>query len=218
MNCPATPIELHVVLKYICRVHGLTPHRSTGRCPYEMVKEGSTPSLFPRLTAGSRQRSETTAIDYSSPRIKKMSFEEGERVMVYDNRFNLSSPGEILKELGNNTYLAEVQGKGQTHVSGDVLSKLKDVATAQQQHEQQQADADEPSVDREQMEDDNVSVVTVSSIDTELITDVPARHGRGQIILNPGQAVGQDRRRRRRKNADMLESNQIIRQRLRPRP
>ena len=120
----------------------------------------------------------------------------------------MSAPGEILEVLGNNTYLADVEGKGQTHVSGDVLSKLKDVATTQQQ--QHEASGDEPSVDREQMEDDNVSVVTVSSIDTELMADVPVERGHGQIVPDVGQGVGQVRRRRRRRNAEMLENNQVI--------
>ena len=47
MDCSSNPIQLHVGLKYICRVHGLTPHRSTGRCPYELVKDGPVVSLFP---------------------------------------------------------------------------------------------------------------------------------------------------------------------------
>ena len=47
MDCSAAPVQLHVGLKYICRVHGLTPHRSTGRCPYELIKDGPPISLFP---------------------------------------------------------------------------------------------------------------------------------------------------------------------------
>ena len=131
--------------------------------------------------------------------------------MVYDNRHNLSAPGEIVEVLGNNTYLVDVEDKGHTHVSGDVLSKLKDVAA-----EQQQQIAGETSVDREQ-EDDNVSVATASSIDTELMADVPDERGLGQIVPDIGQGVGQ-RRHRRRRNAEMLENNQVIRQRLRPQP
>ena len=62
MDCPATPVELYVGLKYICRIHGLTPHSSTGKCPYELVKEGPVPSMFPCLTASNSQRRETTAV------------------------------------------------------------------------------------------------------------------------------------------------------------
>ena len=45
--CSAAPVLLHVGLKSICRVHGLTPHRSTGRCPFELHREGPSVSLFP---------------------------------------------------------------------------------------------------------------------------------------------------------------------------
>ena len=79
-------------------------------------------------------------------------------------------------------------------------------------------DEDEASVDREQVEDDNVLVLSVSSIGSELIPEVPVRRRRGPRVPDPDHAVGQDRRRRRRRNADMLENNQVIRQRLRPRP
>ena len=96
MDCSANPIQLHVGLKFICRVHGLTPHRSTGRCPYELVKEGPSTSLFPRLTAGSGRRSEQTAIQHSVGRLaKKATFDEGEEVIVYDLKTKLSSKGKI---------------------------------------------------------------------------------------------------------------------------
>ena len=101
-------------------------------------------------------------------------------------------------------------------MSGDVLSKLRNVATQQGQQQEQQLDEDEASVDREQVEGDNVSVVSVSSIGSELIPEVPVR--RGPMVLD--HAVGQGRapRHRRRRNADMLENNQVIHQCLRPRP
>ena len=72
MNCSAAPVQLFVGLKYICRIHGVTPHSSTGRCPYELVKEGPLPSMFPRLTAGSSQstRSETTVIRHSVAKLR----------------------------------------------------------------------------------------------------------------------------------------------------
>ena len=213
MDCPATPIELHVGLKYICRVHGLTPHRSTGRCPFELVKEGPLPSLFPKLTAGNRQRSEATAVAYSGAKLrKKRTFEEGEKVIVYDNRFKLSSAGKILEVLGNNTYLADVEGKGEQHVSGDVLSKVGDVATRQVGGQQQQLEDDNAGVDVDLVEDDNMSVASVSSIGSEIFNtpDVPVRR-------NPAVPVHVEPRRRRRRSAEMLGNNQVIRQRLRPR-
>ena len=61
-----------------------------------------------------------------------------------------------------------------------------------------------------------MSLVSVSSIGSEILPEVPVR--RGPVV--PDRAVGQGRapRRRRRRNADMFENNQVIRQRLRPRP
>ncbi|CAL4151544.1 unnamed protein product [Meganyctiphanes norvegica] len=38
MNISAQPVELYVALAYIGRVHGLTPHSSTDRCPFELIK------------------------------------------------------------------------------------------------------------------------------------------------------------------------------------
>ena len=129
MDVPGTPVELHVGLKYICRDHGLTPHRSTGRCPYELIKEGKLPSMFPRLTAGSEERSQSTAVSHSIARQRsKRTFVEGERVIIYDNRFKVSSAGKILEVLGNNTYLADC-GKGPQHISGNCISSVPDVAT-----------------------------------------------------------------------------------------
>ena len=40
-------LTLYVVLAYIGKVHGLTPHSSTDRCPFELIKKGNLPSLFP---------------------------------------------------------------------------------------------------------------------------------------------------------------------------
>ena len=131
MDVPGTPVELHVGLKYIGRVHGLTPHRSTGRCPYELIKESQLPSMFPRLTSGSEERSQSTAVRHSVARQRsKQTFAEGEKVVIYDNRFKISSAGKILEVLGNNTYLADC-GKGPQHVSGDCISREPDVATRQ---------------------------------------------------------------------------------------
>ena len=48
MDVAATPIKLYVGLKYIGRIHGLTPHASTGRCPYELISQGPLPSMFPQ--------------------------------------------------------------------------------------------------------------------------------------------------------------------------
>ena len=122
MNCSAKPLELFVGLKYICRIHGLTPHSSTGRCPYELIKEGPLPIMFPKLTAGTQQRSESTTIKHSVGRLhNRRTFSEGEEVVVYDNKSKLSAEGKILEVLGNNTYLADC-GKGPQHILGDLIS------------------------------------------------------------------------------------------------
>ena len=49
------------------------------------------------------------------------------------------------------------------------------------------------------------------------MADIPDERGIGQMVPGIGQRVGQ-RRRRRRRNAEMLDGNQVMRQRLRPRP
>ena len=124
MDVSAAPIPLHVGLQFICRVHGLTPHRSTGKCPYELFKDRKVTSLFPRLTDGEKQRCERNAVSHSVGRLrKKTTFIEGENVIIYDLKTKLSAKGKIIEVLGNNTYLADV-GNGPTHISGDVISRL----------------------------------------------------------------------------------------------
>ena len=132
MNCSAAPVSLHVGLKTICRVHGLMPHRSTGRCPFELHKEGPGVSLFPRLTPSrSSQRSEQTAVSHSVGRLRRKAvFAEGEQVIVYDLKSKLSSTGRVLEVLGNNTYLIDC-GNGPQHISGDVVSRVSDVSRRQ---------------------------------------------------------------------------------------
>ena len=72
MNVSAKPTELHTALKYICRINGLTPHTSTGKCPYELIKQGPVPSLFPKLksSTGQRLRSEKIAVQHSSRKLR----------------------------------------------------------------------------------------------------------------------------------------------------
>ena len=125
MDTPATPIQLHIGLKYVCRVHGLTPHSSTSRCPYELIRDGAPPSLFPQLTRSATDISEHTAVRHSVDRIKRRTtYAEEEEVVVYDLKTKLSARGKIVEVLGNNNYLVDC-GKGTQHISGDVLSKVK---------------------------------------------------------------------------------------------
>ena len=130
MDVSAAPVQLYVGLKYIGRIHGLTPHASTGRCPYELINQGPMPSMFPQLTASSQQqaRSESTAVTHSLGKLRRRrTFQEGEEVIIYDNRTKLSGKAKILEVLGNNTYLAD-SGSGPKHVSGDLISSVSEKA------------------------------------------------------------------------------------------
>ena len=125
MNVSARPIALHVGLQYICKVHGLTPHSSTGRCPFELIREGPTASLFPQLTRSTQKTSELTAVRQSTSRPgRKVAFMDGDRVVVYDFKTKLSAVGVVKKVLGNNTYSVDC-GNGPQHVSGDALSRSR---------------------------------------------------------------------------------------------
>ena len=136
---------------------------------------------------------------------------------MYDNRFKLSSTGKIVEVLGNNTYLADVEGKGEQHVSGDVLSKVGDVATRQvgEMEQQQQLEDDNAGVDGDLVEDDSVSVASESSIGSEIFDTPNVPVGRRNPANVPINHVPV--RRRRRGRAEMLGPNQVIRQCLRPR-
>ena len=104
-------------------MHGLTPHTSTSRCPYELIREGPPASLFPQLTRCTQKVSELTAARQSTGRPgKKAAFSEGDHVIVYDFKTKLSARGMVKKVLGNNTYTVDC-GKGPQHVSGDALSQ-----------------------------------------------------------------------------------------------
>ncbi|CAL4127303.1 unnamed protein product [Meganyctiphanes norvegica] len=170
MDVAATPVELHVGLAYIGRVYGLTPHASTGRCPFELVKQGPAPSLFPCLTARSNQqrRSEATVVKHSVARLhQKRQFGEGEEVVIYNNHTKLSSKGTILEVLGNNNYLADC-GDGPKHVSGDLISRVpatthRDIGGSNEGAQQDLEDTDADS------DADNVSICSQSSLGSEIL-------------------------------------------------
>ena len=130
--------------------------------------------MFPHLTSGSGKQSESTAVKHSVARQhNKRTFAEGEDVVVYDNRFKLSSVGKIIEVLGNNTYLTDC-GKGPQHVSGDCISRMPDVATRQvgggQEVQPQQARDDQDLVNAVGQEDDNMSMTSESSIVSDIVT------------------------------------------------
>ena len=138
MDVSRTPIPLHIGLQYICRVHGLTPHRATGKCPYELFNGGKVISLFPKLTDSEKQRCEKNAVSNSIGRLRKRTtFIEGEDVLVYDLKTKLSARGRIVEVLGNNTYLADV-GNGPTHISGDVICRAAAASDGRQQQKRSQ--------------------------------------------------------------------------------
>ena len=205
MNVSARPIQLHTALKYIERVNGLTPHTSTGRCPYELVKQGPVPSLFPKLTGSSRQqaRSEKTAVQHSSGRLhRRRTFEENEEVIVYDVKSKLSSKGRICEVLGNNTYLADV-GDGPRHVSGDCISKIS--ASAGRNIGGAQVEEDLETIGVSDDEADSVSIVSESSIGSAIFDNVAP------------QANNQRVRRAKRTQVELLGSPVANLPRLRPR-
>ncbi|MCP3679340.1 MAG: transposase family protein, partial [Gammaproteobacteria bacterium] len=81
MNVTSRAIDLYVSLAYICKVHGLTPHSSTDRCPYELIKLSNLPSLFPSLISDITQKSELTVTRHCTNKLRnRKSFEEGDKV------------------------------------------------------------------------------------------------------------------------------------------
>ena len=113
MGVTASPIQLHNALKYICRVQGLIPNTSTGCCPYERIKLGPLPSLFPKLCNSTRlqQRAEKNIVLQSQNKIRaKRSFNEDDKVVVFDLKTRTSSSGIITEVLGNKNYLVELDG------------------------------------------------------------------------------------------------------------
>ena len=144
MNASAGPTALHVALQYICRVHGLTPHASTGRCPFELIKEGPVASLFPHLTRSLQRKSELTAVQQTARRSgRRVVFAQGDTVNVFDFKTKRTSLGIVKSVLSNNTYSVDC-GFGPKHVSGDALSKStltyqegsQQELTAQDNHDQ----------------------------------------------------------------------------------
>ena len=96
MNISSRPVELFLALAYIGKVHGLTPHSSTDWCPFELVKQGNLPSLFPTLTSDVQRQAELTTVRYSAAKLRnRRNFEEGDKVIVYDNHKKLSYPAVV---------------------------------------------------------------------------------------------------------------------------
>ena len=168
MNIRSKPVELYVTLAYIGKVHGLTPHASTDRCPFELVKQGNLPSLFPTLTSDVQKQAEFRTVRHSAAKLRNnRNFDEGDKVVVYDNHKKLSYPAVVSEILGTNNYLVN-SDNGPKNVSGDVLLQVSETATAVPA-----ADIDKNHPEAVTVEDDNVSV---SSDISEDLDDLYAPH------------------------------------------
>ena len=162
MNVSSKAIDLYVSLAYICKVHGLTPHSSTDRCPYELIKLGSLPSLFPSLVSDISQKSELTVTRHCTGKLRKRkSFEEGDKVVIYDNHTKLSYDAVVSEVLGTNNYLV-MSDNGPKHVSGDVMTRAAQPSAVAPAH------VDDNIDDNVVVDDDNTSVVSDESEDLEL--------------------------------------------------
>ena len=118
MNASNEPWRLHMALQLIIKVHGLTPHSATDRCPYELIKSAPLPSLFPRLTADVSKNLELTATKQCAAKLRnRREFNEGDNVVVYDNFRKISYPAVVSEILGTNNYLVN-SDNGSKHVSG----------------------------------------------------------------------------------------------------
>ena len=169
MNVSSKAIDLYTSLAFICKVHGLTPHSSTDRCPYELIKLGNLPSLFPNLISDNTQKSELTVIRHCTNKLKqRKSFSEGDNVVVYDNFRGVSYPAVVSEVLGANTYLV-LSDNGTKHVSGDVMSRDKSRAAQPTVVLPPAAEAAEDSVDSiSTVDDDNESDTSELSEDLTL--------------------------------------------------
>ena len=113
-------------------------------------------------------------------------------VMVYDIISKLSSKGKIAEVLSNNTDLADC-GKGPQHISGDVISRIPDVAkrpvgqNIEVPEQPRQTAEDDVLMDQE----DGMSIISESSMDSEGV----------QEAVIPRIPIP---RRVRRRGADML--------------
>ena len=160
MNASNEPWRLHMALQLIIKVHGLTPHSATDRCPYELIKSAPLPSLFPRLTADVSKNLELTATKQCAAKLRnRREFNEGDNVVVYDNFRKISYPAVVSEILGTNNYLVN-SDNGSKHVSGDNMSMIPKV------REEKTADGiDRNNIENEVVDEDNESVTSELSDD-----------------------------------------------------
>ena len=208
MNVSSKPIDLYVSLAQICKVHGLTPHSSTDRCPFELIKLGNLPSLFPSLTSDTTQKSELTVTRHCAHKLKKRkSFSEGDLVVVYDNFTKTNYDAVVSEIVGTNNYIVQ-SDNGVKHVSGDVMSpRAASSATLPPADATAAADnLDNNSI----IDDDNLSILSDESEDFEL-PDTQPNNNNNVINVN-----NNNNNRRGNRELNNLGPNQIL-SRLRPR-
>ena len=110
MGVSGSPVDLCIALAYVGRVHGLTPHASTNRSPYEMMKKSAVPSLFQNLCPQQTTQAELTTIKSCAEKIKnRRAFQEDDEVNVYDSHRKLTYKGKILEVMGRNDFLVETK-------------------------------------------------------------------------------------------------------------
>ena len=195
MDISAKPLELFCALAYIGKVYGLTPHSSTDRCPYELIKQGPTPSLFPKLTSDTSKKSELTVTRHCTANLRtRKSFNEEENVVVFDNHTKLSYPAIVSEVMGTNNYLV-MSDNGPKHVSGDCMSRdvqAQPPAVAARAPNADRSDIttnEDPLID----DDDIHSVLSDASEDLDLVRGSPGSLRDNMFVENlnnqngPGQ-------------------------------
>ena len=178
MNVQPKAIDLYVALAAIGKVHGLTPHSSTDRCPFELIKLGNLPPLFPSLVHDINKTSELTVTRHCADKLRKRkSFSEGDLVIVYDNFTKLSYEAVVSEISGTNNYVV-LSDNGFKHVSGDVMShaaRVKpDIASPAPAAAVDNVDNDNF------VNDDNLSVTSEASEDL----DLPNSYVNDNVIIN----------------------------------
>ena len=217
MNVSNKPLDMILALAYIGKVYGLTPHASTDRCPYELVKQGSLPSLFPGLTSNVNQKAELTVTKHCSGNLRKRKiFDEGDRVVVYDNHTKLSYPAVVSEILGTNNYLV-YSDNGSKHVSGDVMSHAAAAPAAAIPAPGTVArapDADRYQDDTSTVADDVQSVLSDGSDDLD-IAIAPNAHNNNNFRNNDNVAINNNPYRPGRRELRQLDAAHMLPERLR---
>ena len=132
--------------------------------------------------------SELTSVRHSISKMRKRkTFDENEKVIVYDSHRKLSYPAVIKEILGTNNYIVD-SDNGPKYVSGDVLSWMSGSTTADVQRSQN-AEISNNLQDNLTDSDNNVDdSISVSSDLSEDLDDLYAPHvvgGGNDNIVRP---------------------------------